>query len=43
MKKQKEEKLNSELQLDFNIERNPTFYNGTVNLENNFLKKIPRF
>ena len=40
MKKQKEEKLNSELQLDFNIERNPTFYNGTVNLENNFLKKM---
>ena len=38
MKEQKTVEINNE-GLNFNIENNPTFYQGALKLENNFFKK----
>ena len=39
MKEEKKVEINNE-GLNFNIENNPTFYQGALKLENNFFKKI---
>ena len=39
MKEQKTVEINNE-GLNFNIEKNPTFYQGALKLENNFFKKL---